>query len=433
MNGKKGALERIGELSQENTQLQGGEGALKVLSQSPSGIQTLSTIPFVLPVPHGITDMLHPEDAEFREQAAAATIVDIASPISTLSFMAAGALAEIHRVFNRCDMMKLDPSKKISREIMIARGRKIVVYGVGREGLMMRGFAMRLFHLGLQASCVGDMTCPKLIEGDLFIASAGPGTFSSVNAIMITAREAGAKVVLVTAQPDGDAGKIANEVAWLPAQTMKDEDPKAGQLPVDRPWDRYSIPGRPMENLHAFHRSFKPTDVFDKPLPELSPAIVDKKAKEDAKVKAKKQLEEDIAAGKGPKDHSKMIKDKQEKAQKDKEEKDPKYPKSPKSPTPKKGGNDEPKGKLGVGALPGKEKAPHYMIPLEGGHIDREIIVACKGDPEYICLLADNKILPMGSVYEGALYILLEVVTYILRVKLDEALEGMCGRHTNME
>ncbi|CAM6097226.1 unnamed protein product [Calypogeia fissa] len=400
--------------------------------QSLAGFPTLSSIPFVLPVPRGVTDMVHPEDAAFRERAAASTMADIASPISTLSFMAAGALAEIHRVFNRCDMMKMDPSKKIAREILIARGKRIILHGVGREGLMMRAFTMRLFHLGLQASCLGDMTCPKLGDGDLFIASAGPGTVSSVNALMITAKEVGAKVLLVTAQPDGDAAKIADEVAWLPAQTMKDEDPEAGQLPVDRPWDRYSIPGRPMEKLHAFHRSFRPLDVLDgQPLPKSSPAMVEKKKKEDAKAKAKKQLEEDIAVGKGPKDYSKMIKEKHEKAKKDREDKESKSPKSPSSP--KKGRKDDPKGELGVGGMPGKEKSPHYMIPLEGGHIDREIIVACKGDPEYICLLADNKILPMGSIYEGALYIVFEIVTFILRVKLDETLEGMCTRHTNME
>ncbi|CAM6122285.1 unnamed protein product [Calypogeia fissa] len=287
--------------------------------------------------PQSLTDMVHPDDGAFRERAAASTMVDTASPISTLSSMAVGALAEIHRVFNRCDMMNMDPSKKIAQEILIARGKKIVLHGVGREGLMMRAFTMRLFHLGLQASCLGDMTCPKLGNGDLFIASAGPGTFSSVDALMITAKEAGAKVLLVTAQPDGDAAKIADEVAWLPAQTMKEDAPEAGQLPVDRPWDPYSIPERPMEKL-----------------------------------------------------------------------------------------KDDPNGELGVAGMPGKEKTPQDMIRLEGGHIDREIVVACQGDP-------DNKILPMGSIYEGALYILFEIVTFILQVKLDETLEEMCARHTNME
>ena len=32
-----------------------------------------------------------------------------------------------------------------------------MLYGCGREGLQMRGLAMRLYHLGLQANMVGDM------------------------------------------------------------------------------------------------------------------------------------------------------------------------------------------------------------------------------------------------------------------------------------
>ncbi|KAL3681522.1 hypothetical protein R1sor_024478 [Riccia sorocarpa] len=393
--------------------------------------------PPVLPLPLGIAEMLHPEDAQFREKAAASTQAEVAPSMTTLSFMAAGALAEIHRVFNRCEMSKNDPSKKIVREVMLARANNIVLHGVGREGLMMRGFTMRLFHLGLKASCLGDMTCPKLGPGDLFIASAGPGEFSSVNALMLTAKEAGAKVLLVTAQPEGTAAKIADVVAWVPAQTMKDEDPEAGQLPVDRPWDRHSIPGRPIEQLHAFHRSFKPLDISEQPLPGEVPAMVDKRRKEEAKKGAEDKLADSIRKGQGPIDYSKKFKeDKDAKArererkkkgltEEDEEDEEIPSPKSPKSP---KNSGKEPKGELGVVGIPGKEPIPHYMIPLEGKHIDREIIEACKGEKEYICLLAENKILPMGSLYEGAMYVLFEIVTFMLRVKLNESVKGMVSR-----
>lgn len=45
---------------------------------------------------------------------------------------------------------------------------------------MMRALAMRLFHLGLSASVVGDMSAPAVGPGDLLIASAGPGQFNMV-------------------------------------------------------------------------------------------------------------------------------------------------------------------------------------------------------------------------------------------------------------
>ena len=57
----------------------------------------------------------------------------------------------------------------------IVAAKRIVVFGLGREGLQMRGFAMRLFHMGRDVAVWGNMTTPALGEGDLFIASAGPG------------------------------------------------------------------------------------------------------------------------------------------------------------------------------------------------------------------------------------------------------------------
>ena len=53
----------------------------------------------------------------------------------------------------------------------IVAAKRIVVFGLGREGLQMRGFAMRLFHMGRDVAVWGDMTTPALGAGDLFIAS----------------------------------------------------------------------------------------------------------------------------------------------------------------------------------------------------------------------------------------------------------------------
>ncbi|KAH6828100.1 Sugar isomerase family protein [Perilla frutescens var. hirtella] len=103
-------------------------------------------------------------------------------------------------------------------------GGKIFVYGVGREGLMMKALCMRLFHLGLSAHCIFDMTTPPIASPDLLIASAGPGGFSTVDAICGVARNSGARVVLLTAQPEtGPSVKYASVVAHIPAQTMADD------------------------------------------------------------------------------------------------------------------------------------------------------------------------------------------------------------------
>jgi 6-phospho-3-hexuloisomerase len=106
---------------------------------------------------------------------------------------------------------------------LIAGARRVALYGVGREGLQIKGLAMRLFHLGLSASVVGDMTCAALGPDDLLIVSAGPGHFSTVRALMTVAHDAGARSLLVTAQADGACARAADAVLRVPAQTMADD------------------------------------------------------------------------------------------------------------------------------------------------------------------------------------------------------------------
>jgi 6-phospho-3-hexuloisomerase len=133
------------------------------------------------------------------------------------------ALAELSGVLGQLDRAAVDTALAL-----IAASRQIALYGVGREGLQVKGFAMRLHHLGLAASVVGDMACPPLGHGDLLIVSAGPGSFSTVQALIDVAREAGAKVLVVTAQAQGSAARAADAVIHVPAQTMADDHSPVG-------------------------------------------------------------------------------------------------------------------------------------------------------------------------------------------------------------
>lgn len=105
----------------------------------------------------------------------------------------------------------------------IVAAKRIALYGVGREGLQIKGLCMRLHHLGLTAAMVGDMTTPPVGAGDLLIVSAGPGGFSTVEALMGVARAAGARTLVVTAQPSGSAARAADLILPIPAQTMADD------------------------------------------------------------------------------------------------------------------------------------------------------------------------------------------------------------------
>jgi 6-phospho-3-hexuloisomerase len=132
--------------------------------------------------------------------------------------LAVGAADEVRDVIGR---IPVETFEDLCAEI--ERARRIACYGVGREGLMMRALCMRLVHLGLDAHVVGDMTTPPVGGGDLFLASAGPGQFSTVLALLGVAREAGARIAILTAQPGGEAPRHADLVVHLPAQTMADD------------------------------------------------------------------------------------------------------------------------------------------------------------------------------------------------------------------
>src|SRR6202030_844989 len=111
----------------------------------------------------------------------------------------AGALDEIRGVLEAGAAAEVDG---LCEELL--KARRIACYGVGREGLMMRALCMRLMHLGLDAHMVGDMTTPALGKADLLVVSAGPGSFSTVKALVGVARASGARITAVTAQPQGE-------------------------------------------------------------------------------------------------------------------------------------------------------------------------------------------------------------------------------------
>ena len=137
------------------------------------------------------------------------------------------ALSELGAVFTALGSEATD---NLVRELQNAE--RVCLYGVGREGLMMRAFAMRLFHLGLDAHVVGDMTTPPVGAGDALVASAGPGAFSTVLGLLGVAKEADARTVVVTAQPEGRAAQAADVTVHLPAQTMADDQESASVLPM---------------------------------------------------------------------------------------------------------------------------------------------------------------------------------------------------------
>jgi len=82
-------------------------------------------------------------------------------PVSDgLRALAGAALNDLEGVFKA---MPEDALDELIEEIV--KARRIVVFGLGREGLQMRGLAMRLFHMGRSVAVWGDMTTPSVEFG----------------------------------------------------------------------------------------------------------------------------------------------------------------------------------------------------------------------------------------------------------------------------
>lgn len=108
---------------------------------------------------------------------------------------------------------------------------QIFVAGAGRSGLMARAFAMRLMHLGLAVSVVGDTVTPSIAAGDLLVVCSGSGETASLVSAARTATKIGSRLALVSIAAESSIGRMADIVVRIPAPTPKARSPR--QVPVD--------------------------------------------------------------------------------------------------------------------------------------------------------------------------------------------------------
>lgn len=99
----------------------------------------------------------------------------------------------------------------------ILKAKRIVVCGAGRVGMAIRGFGMRLGHLGLQAYTLGDSTVPGIGPEDLFLVASGSGETQTIYDLVEIAKKNGAQVGLVTGNPESRMGKIADILVQIKA------------------------------------------------------------------------------------------------------------------------------------------------------------------------------------------------------------------------
>lgn len=126
-----------------------------------------------------------------------------------------------HFIINSLNKLDLDSIEKFVQLLVTAykEGRAVLVVGMGRSGLVGRGFAMRLRHLGLHSYVLGETITPPVEKGDLVVAISGSGTTQIVIAAAEAAKKMGATVVAVTTYPDSPLGKLSDLVVFVPGRT----------------------------------------------------------------------------------------------------------------------------------------------------------------------------------------------------------------------
>lgn len=160
--------------------------------------------------------------------------------------MTRAIIAEHEQVFEKLDMAQLKTFLDA-----IVKARNIFVYGSGREGISMRGFAMRLAHLGKPTYWLFDDTTIGMHEGDLLILADGRGDVGIHRYFVKRAHESGAAIAVITGLPEGQLAKeYADVVLYVHATVYLDE----GAMGPGAPRQQDVVPTlQPMGNQFEQH------------------------------------------------------------------------------------------------------------------------------------------------------------------------------------
>ncbi len=111
----------------------------------------------------------------------------------------------------------------------ILAAERVFVCGSGRSLLMMRAFAMRLMHIGVEAYVVGETITPAIAPGDLLIAGSGSGQTRGTLATLQAAAARGARTAVITAHGDSETAEACDLVVVVPLPVTGEAAPSSRQ------------------------------------------------------------------------------------------------------------------------------------------------------------------------------------------------------------
>ncbi|GAB6093072.1 6-phospho-3-hexuloisomerase [Furfurilactobacillus curtus] len=134
-------------------------------------------------------------------------------------------MKEINEVMSLVDETQIDQAEKL-----ITKDERIFVLGAGRSGLMAKGFAMRLMHIGYTVYAIGETITPSIQPGDVLVSVSGSGKTSSIVELTEKAKADGVTIVGVTSRADSPLGELADATIVVPGATKAGDGVKSIQL-----------------------------------------------------------------------------------------------------------------------------------------------------------------------------------------------------------
>lgn len=129
-------------------------------------------------------------------------MADAAAPVVLAEITSAAAKLPLGDIAGLCDA--------------IAAAPRVFIHAAGRCGLVMRGFAVRLAHLGIPVSVVGEPSTVAGEPGDLLLVGSGSGRTETTLAIARGARVAGLRIIALTASAEAPLAAVASNVVLIP-------------------------------------------------------------------------------------------------------------------------------------------------------------------------------------------------------------------------
>jgi 6-phospho-3-hexuloisomerase len=123
-------------------------------------------------------------------------------------------LTEIKNALDTSDMSQ---SPHFLEQIL--KARVCVTLGAGRVGLVMKAFAKRLRHLGLESFDLQDSVVPSTGPGDVLIVGSGSGSTPSIRTLANVAHGRGLTLLLITATRNSPVEKLSAATLYINAPT----------------------------------------------------------------------------------------------------------------------------------------------------------------------------------------------------------------------